>query len=113
MDKIVKYRTLLKSILTEYDRLASNPPTPGVESLLAFDEDRDQYLWFQVGWTQNERIRGITVHIQIKEGKVWIEQDWTENGITTDLLNAGVPHSDIVLAFHPPEVRSLTDFAVA
>ena len=80
MDKIVKYRTLLKSILIEYNRLASNPPTPGVETLLAFDEDREQYLQFQVGWTQNERIRGITIHIQIKEGKVWIEQDWTENG---------------------------------
>ena len=42
-----------------------------------------------------------------------IEEDWTEEGIATDLLEAGVPHEDIVLAFHPPEKRPLTDFAVA
>jgi hypothetical protein len=28
------------------------------------------------------------------------------------LLAAGVPKSDIVLAFHPPEIRQHTDFAV-
>ena len=29
----------------------------------------------------------------------------------TELLNAGVPQSDIVLAFHPPSERALTEFA--
>jgi hypothetical protein len=33
--------------------------------------------------------------------------------IITGLLEAGVPKEDIVLAFHPPEMRALTDLAVA
>lgn len=39
MDKIKNYRTLIKSILTEYDKLSANPPTLGVATLLAFDEE--------------------------------------------------------------------------
>jgi hypothetical protein len=37
----------------------------------------------------------------------------TEDGIATDLLEAGVPKEDIVLAFHAPEMRPYTEFAVA
>ncbi len=113
MDQIDNYRILIKKILTDYDNLVADRPTPGVETLLAFDEKRDQYLWFQVGWKENRRVRGITVHVRLKNSKIWIEEDWTEEGIANELLRAGVSHSDIVLAFHHPEDRPLTDFAVA
>ncbi|BDA67098.1 XisI protein [Rivularia sp. IAM M-261] len=113
MDKLVEYRTLIKSILTHYDQLASTPVTPGVETLLSFDEERDQYLWFQVGWTPKERVRGITIHVRIKNNKIWVEEDWTDEGIANALIEAGVPQTDIVLAFHPPELRANTNFAVA
>lgn len=56
MDKIAHYRTLIKDILTEYDQLANNPPTPEVEAILAFDDEHNQYLWFQVGWNKKERV---------------------------------------------------------
>jgi hypothetical protein len=45
--------------------------------------------------------------------KFWIEEDWTEEGVATELLEAGVPSSDIVLAFHEPAMRQHTEFAVA
>jgi len=99
--------------LNEYDRLIANQTAANIEMLLAFDEKRDQYLWFQVGWQQNKRIKGMTVHIQIKNNKIWIEEDWTEEGIANELLKEGVPQSDIVLAFHHLDDRPLTDFAVA
>ena len=52
-------------------------------------------------------------YVRIRDGKFWIEEDWTEDGIATDLVRAGVPKEDIVLAFHEPEMRQYTDFAVA
>jgi len=45
--------------------------------------------------------------------KFWIEEDWTEDGIAADLVRAGVPKEDIVLAFHEPGRRQYTDFAAA
>jgi hypothetical protein len=113
MDKLTNYRFLIKKILTEYHQLFSSASPDNVEMLLAFDEDRDQYLWFQVGWTSEERIKGNSVHIRIKNDKIYIEEDWTEEGIANELLKAGVPKEDIVLAFHDPESRKYTDFAIA
>ncbi|MEB3180319.1 MAG: XisI protein [Nostocaceae cyanobacterium] len=111
MDKLSHYRSLIQKIITEYNQLCSQVATPNIEMLLAFDEKRDQYLWFEVGWTPEERIKGISVHIRIKNDKIYIEEDWTEEGIANELMRNGVPSSDIVLAFQPPEVRKFTDFA--
>jgi hypothetical protein len=49
----------------------------------------------------------------LRDSTFLIEQDWTERGITCQLLEAGVPKEDIVLAFHDPESRQLTEFAIA
>src|SRR6476659_3648541 len=113
MDGLEHYRCLIKKILTEYHQAFSQASMPNVEMLLAFDEQRDQYLWFQVGWTPQERIKGISVHIRIKNEKIWIEEDWTEEGIATEFLREGVPKDNIVLAFHDPETRKFTEFATA
>lgn len=113
MDKVSKYRQSLKQILTRYVELANRHPQPGVESVLVIDEERDNYIWANVGWARGERVDGITFFGRIRDGKIWIEEDWTEDGIATDLLEAGVPKENIVLAFHEPEMRQYTEFAVA
>ena len=66
-----------------------------------------------VGWANRQRIWNTTVYVRLREGKLWIEIDWTEAGIATELLDAGVPKEDIVLAFHHPSMRPYTEFAVA
>ncbi len=53
----------------------------------------------------------MTVYVRLLNGKFWIEEDWTENGIATDLVRAGVDKEDIVLAFHEPKMRQYTDYA--
>jgi hypothetical protein len=113
MDKLENYRSIIKKILTEYHQLFTSASPAHVEMLLAFDEQRDQYLWLQVGWTTEERIKGISVHIRMKNDKIYIEEDWTEEGIANELLREGVPKEDIVLAFHDPESRKFTEFASA
>ncbi len=60
------------STLFSLNELCSQVTKPNIETLLAFDEKRDQYLWFQVGWTPEERIKGISVHIRIKNEKIYI-----------------------------------------
>jgi hypothetical protein len=53
----------------------------------------------------------MTVYVRIRDHKFWIEEDLTEDGIANDLVQAGVPPEDIVLAFHEPKMRQYTDFA--
>jgi len=112
MDKVDKYRQLIKQILTRHIELVNRQPVPGVESVLIIDEERDHYLWLNVGWSRGERVDGITVYARLRDGKFWIEEDWTEDGIATELVREGVPKEDIVLAFHEPEMRPYTEFAV-
>lgn len=113
MDKITHYQNLIKQILTEYDRISSQVPDPDIDEVLMFDDQRSQYLWFNIGWKNDKRVEAISVYVRIKNQKIYIEEDWTEEGIATDLLREGVPKEDIVLAFHDPETRKLTEFAVA
>lgn len=69
-------------------------------------------MWINVGWTKDEeRIDGITFFARIRNGKFLIEEDWTEDGIATELVAAGVPKEDIVLAFHEPELQAYLDIA--
>lgn len=113
MEKLSFYQNTIKKILTEYETISSQVPQHGIDELLMFDDQRGQYMWFNVGWQDGERIKAISVYIRIKNGKIYIEDDWTEEGIATELLREGVPKEDIVLAFYAPETRKLTEFAFA
>lgn len=115
MDKLASYRNTIKEILTGYyemtvkGRLELNELES--DNRLAFDEERDQYLWFCSGWKDKERIRHITMYLRIKDGKIWVEEDWTDLCVVDDLLAAGIPKDDIVLGFHHPSKRRFTEFA--
>jgi hypothetical protein len=113
MDKLIHYQNLIKQILTEYQKISAQVPDADVDEELMFDDERSQYLWFNIGWKQGKRVKGISVYIRIKNNKIYIEEDWTEEGIATELMQLGVPASDIVLAFQPPELRKYTEFATA
>ncbi len=113
MDKLNHYRDLIKKILTEYYEWASNTPRAGIEECLAFDEVREHYFWFHIGWDGKHRVQGVMVYLRIRDEKIWVEEDWTKQGIVNDLLEAGVPHEDIVLGFQHPSKRPLTEFANA
>ena len=113
MDKLASYRQIIKNSLCHYAELSNQQPHPGLETDLIFDDERDHYLLVKNGWDGRRRVLSITVYVQIKHGKFYIEEDWLEQGIATDLLEAGVPNEDIVLAFHHPDMRPFTEFAVA
>jgi hypothetical protein len=113
VDRVTRYRDLVKKSLAARAALTNRGSSDGSENVCALDEERDQYLLLNVGWSGERRVRGTTLFVRILNGKIWIEEDWTEDGIANELVSAGVPKDDIVLAFHHPSMRRLTDFAVA
>jgi hypothetical protein len=113
MDKLTEYPKIIQQILNEYVELCDRRPNPNLETFLVIDEQKQHYIWMNLGWNNGDRTAGMTVYVRIRDGKFWIEEDWTEDGIANDLVRAGVPKEDIVLAFHEPKMRQYTDFALA
>lgn len=109
MDRVDTYREAVKSILSQY--AAVRPSYGEVEVELVFDDERGHYELMYTGWDGYRRIHGSVVHVDIREGKLWIQHDGIEDGITDDLLAAGVPPEDIVLAFQHPHKRKFSGFA--
>ena len=106
-----RYRHIVKQLISALAAIPSPAFDKDVETVCAFDEERDQYLLLTTGWRGERRQRGVHLYLRIRDGRIWIEEDWIEVGIAEKLLEAGVPKADIVLAFHPPSMRKFTDFA--
>ena len=111
MDTLERLRTSVESVLIDYTKIPYSHGDFRTEAV--FDRTRDRYVLMNVGWDSGERVHGCLVHIDIIEGKLWIQRDGTEHGIVKELVQSGVPKNQIVLAFRPPEVRRLTEYAVA
>jgi len=65
-----------------------------------------------IQWNKHQRIYGCLIHIDIRDGKLWIQYDGTENGVANDLVALGVPPEDIVLAFQSAYMRQYSEFAI-
>ena len=110
---ITQYQQYIRQLLSERaERISAQRHAPEYEVQTVFDDERNHYQLLYVGWRGNKRDFGCILHLDIKAGKIWIQHDGTEIGIANQLVEMGVPRQDIVLAFHEPEVRQFTDFAV-
>lgn len=105
------YQHIIKETLISYTKI---PYSYGdIEYRTIFDGDNNSYCLITLGWHGAKRIHGCLIHIEIIDGKIWVQRDDTEDGVTYDLVAAGVPKDKIVLGFHPPNVRQHTGYAVA
>lgn len=110
MDSLNQYREIVQTILSEYSERRS---TAEIESQCIFDLQRDHYQIVNVGWENQRRVYGCVIHLDIKNGKIWLQYNGTEIDIAQELVDRGVPKSDIVLGFQPPYRRPLTEYAVS
>lgn len=109
-EKIKEYVLIIKKLLKEY---ADRKPKRGdIESQLLFDDEQGYYYLMRVGWDHLRRVHACALHIDIKNDKLYIQEDWTEIGIANVLVERGIPKLDIVLAYHGEYKRPYTGFAV-
>jgi hypothetical protein len=111
MARVDDYRRYVQQLLTQYGQY--KPAYGEVEVELIFDMVNDHYQLVTVGWRNQQRVHGCVAHLDLKDGKIWIQHDGTEVGLANELVNLGVPKEDIVLAFHAPAKRRYTEFAVS
>ncbi len=109
MDKLDRYREIVRRVIEDYARGKLSHGQIETEAIV--DPVHNHYEVMHVGWDGVRRIHGTVVHIDIHDGKIWIQYDGTNRPVADELLAAGVPQDDIVLAWHPKELRHLTGFA--
>ena len=108
MARLDKYRQIIQAVLAgrAYTK-------PDVEVQTIFDTERDHYQLVNVGWRDEiRRIYGTVLHLDIKNDKIWIQWDGSDDAVADELVERGVPKSDIVIGFHAPYKRPHTEFAV-
>ncbi|BDA68826.1 XisI protein [Calothrix sp. PCC 7716] len=108
MEKL-NYSDIVEKILQPY---AATTVGEGTEVELIADRANGHYLIMFVGWRDEAQVYGSLIHIDIKNNEIWIQQDGTQEGIAQQLVEAGVPQSDIVLGYRSPFVRQFTGFGV-
>jgi len=109
MDAVKGYAGIVKDLLRGYSKI--KPSVGEVETELVCDDEGGHYELMQCGWIGLRRVHGSVIHIDIRDGKVWIQHDGTNEHIAERLVERGIPRDHIVLGFHAPYKRPLTAFA--
>jgi hypothetical protein len=81
-------RKIIQEVLLPYTRIPYSHGDIRCEAV--FDTERDHYLLMVVGWDRR-RIHGCLVHVDLIDGKFWIQRDGKEDGVATELEAAGAP----------------------
>jgi hypothetical protein len=111
MDPMTEERAIIRRCLREY--IDIRYLNGDIHNETVFDEENARYLVVSQGWMGPKRTHGCLLHVEIIDGKIWIQRDGTEEGIAVELVEAGIPKSRIVLGFWDPEARRLGEFAAA
>ncbi len=111
---LTKYQEIIVELLTYY----ANAPAIVIggeqtEEQLILDTQRNHYQTLTIGWENGKRVYYPVFHLDIKDGKIWVQEDATDFDLVGELERRGVARQDIVLGFQPPYKRALSGYAMA
>jgi hypothetical protein len=111
VDRLENYRQAIQTLLEQYGQFKTQDED--IENELFFDTTRDHYQLMSVGWNGLERVYHTILHFDIKDGKIWLQQNTTDSDVGQELIDMGIPKDDIVLGLHPAYKRPYTGYGVA
>ncbi|MEM8526389.1 MAG: XisI protein [Bacteroidota bacterium] len=112
MDRINELEKLLKTFLEEYTEEVYKDNDSEISTELIYDDERNHYQLMRIGWGKSHFHYSCLFHFQIKNDKIWVLNNNTEELIGDELVEKGIKKEEIVFAFHNPAVRQFTEFAV-
>ncbi len=87
MDALTTDRDPIERVLIERASIPfSYEPHVALETI--FDRAKDRYLIMLVGWNDRQRVHGCLVHLDLVDGRFWVQRDGTERGVARDLMDA-------------------------
>lgn len=103
MDKQRKYAEI---IARELKKIAAIPfyNAPDLKSDVVIDKEEENFILFTEGWKKGLHKYGVTLHFQLKDGKVLFLENGTDIDWGERFKKMGIPKSDMVIKFvHPIE----------
>ncbi len=108
MDRREEYKAIVKQFLLDYGKI--KPAYGDINREVVFDEERGHYELLSLGWKGTRRVHHTLIHIDIKDGKVWLQQNATNQEVAEELIEMGIPRDQVVLGFVLPQSRKLTKY---
>ena len=110
--KIETYQNIITKLLEEYAD-SFNQSSKSIEAKLIFDFERLSFQLLNIGWRKGEYFFYVVFHLEIKNDKVWVNENRTDLLIAQMLVEEGIPKTDIVLGLQSPETRAFSGYAIA
>lgn len=111
MDRLEQYRTTIQQVLHEHAQLSRqvrvehpDDPNSPAEAIAVCDRHTDNYLLITAGWSQNQRIHSILVHLRIIDEQIYIEWNGVEE-LIEELSDRGIPNSAFMPPLNHPDLR--------
>ena len=112
MDKITLYQNAIIDLLKEY--VSIKPVNmKDTEQQLIVDRERNHFAFVRLGWEGDQFIYQCIIHFDIKDGKIWLQQNRTDQKLIDELIAKGINQNDIVIGFIPPYARLANNVAAA
>lgn len=103
MEKLEQYKRAVQQILSEYAQYMATSDDFQLETI--FDTERNHYQLMVVGWRGHERIYSPLLHIDIIDGKIWVQNNNTQFTLIDDFDKFGIDRQDIVNGLIPAHRR--------
>ena len=110
MEKITRYQLILRGFLEEYATIKF-ANAPNLEQQVIIDCEGNHFQLISLGWQDAKYYCDPIFHFDIKNEKVWIQQNETEMQIGDELVQRGIAKEDIVFGFLPEYARNFVQFA--
>lgn len=111
MEIVDNLRQAIQSVFSEWEKL---PRLPSDWKIVSVQDSRhDRYTLQQISFVKNQYDARLLAYLEIRNNKIWILTDNTEEGIASELVTEGISKNLIVLGFYSPLMREVGEFAVA
>lgn len=94
MDNTINYADILTKVLRKESTI--QPRLKKLKISPVCDKESGQFLIIMTGWQKETWTNTILFHARLLEGKIVIEDDNFEEGLTPALIQAGIPPEDII-----------------
>lgn len=104
MEKLTQYQSILSEFVEEFAR-APFSVQHQLENQAITDTIHNHFQVITLGWDKGKFVFDIVLHFDIKDGKIWIQQNWTDLLLDQELIKRGVDKTDIIIGFLPEYAR--------